>query len=81
MENLPFWISGNCLSGVFLVLLQVISAVFFVIKLVVFKLVVPAYIMSSIALVLEEQEILFRSFSVFNWFMFLNGKDEQIAFS
>ena len=81
ISPLLFWISGNCLSGVFLVLLQVISAVFFVIKLVVFKLVVPAYIMSSIALVLEEQEILFRSFSVFNWFMFLNGKDEQIAFS
>ena len=81
ISPLLFWISGNCLSGVFLVLLQVTSTIFFVIKLVVFKLVVPAYIMSSIALALEEQEILFRSFSVLNWFVFLDGKDEQITFS
>ena len=71
-RNFPFWmISGNFPFGVFLVhFLHVISAVFFVIKLVVF---VVAYIVSNIALVLKRQEILFRSFLVllaFNWFIF-----------
>ena len=61
-EYLFFWISGNCLSGVFLVhFLRVISAIFFVIKLVVFVL---SYVMSSIALVFKGQKILFRSFLV-----------------
>ena len=41
--------------------LHVISAVFFVMKLVVFVLV---YIMSNIALILKGQEILFRNFPV-----------------
>ena len=59
---LPFCITGNCLSGVPLVhFLLVISAVFFVIKLVVFML---AYIMSIIVLVLKGQKILFQSFTV-----------------
>ena len=60
-ENFHFWISGNCLSGVFHVLLHVISAVFFVIKLVICVLV---YIMSNIALIPKEQKILFQNFLV-----------------
>ena len=88
-KNFHFWFRGNCLSRVFLVPLHVISAVFFVIKLVVF---VFAYIMHSINLVLRGQEILFRNFLVrsrINFFeleflliglIFLNGKDKQIIF-
>ena len=53
--------SKICLSGVYLVLLHVISAVFFVIKLVV---IVLAYIMSDIPLVLKGQKILLQSFLV-----------------
>ena len=80
-KNFPFWmISGNFLFGVFLVhFLHVISAVFFVIKLVVF---VVAYILSNIALVLKRQEIMFRSFLVllaFNWFIF-SWRKRQIKF-
>ena len=55
-EILSFWISGNCLSGVFLVhFLYIMSAIFFVVKLVV---IVHAYIMSTIALILKGQKIL-----------------------
>ena len=61
-ENLPIWISGNCFCEVFLVhVLHDISAVFFVIKLVVLVL---AYIMSNRALVLKVQKILFQSFLI-----------------
>ena len=61
-ENLPSWINGNCLSGVFLVqLLHFMSEVLFVIKLIVFVL---AYIMSNIALVHITQKILLQNFLI-----------------
>ena len=72
--NLSFWVSKNCLSGVFLVhflhvisgvflvhFLHVISAIYFVIKLVV---LMHAYIMLNIALLLKGKKILFQSFLV-----------------
>ena len=60
IENLPFWISRNYLFGVSLVnFLNVISAFFFAIKLIVFVLI---YIMSNIALVFKGQKFFFLSF-------------------
>ena len=87
-ENVSFWISGKCLSGVFLVhFLHFISA-FFVMKLVAF---VFSYNMSNIDLVFKEHKIFFRSFLVrlgenFLEFylilivLFFDGKNKQIKF-
>ena len=82
--------SWNGLSGVFLVhFLHVISAIFFVIKLVIF---VVAYIVSNIALVLKVQETFFKSFlvrfgkSLLEFYLllvgllFLDQKGKQIRF-
>ena len=81
-------ISKIYLSGVFVHLLHVIFAVFFVIKLLVFVL---AYIMFNIALIFKGQKTLFRSFLVrlrenLEFYLllislfFLDGKYRQINF-
>ena len=83
-------INGSCFSGVFLVYFQqVISAIFFVTKLVILML---AYIMSNTVLIFKGQKILFQSFLVelgenllefyllvISLFL-LDGKEKQINF-
>ena len=89
-ENVSFWISRKCLSGVFLVhFLQFISTFLLVVKLVAF---VFSYNMSNIDLVLKGQKIFFRSFLVrlgenllefyllLIALLFFDGKNKQIKF-